>query len=133
MASAEEGRPPEIEKGQPAIWQAALFGSCPRCGNNTLFEGIVRFASSCRACSLNFAKFNVGDGPAAFLILIVGALVVGLAAWLEVSAAPPMWVHAVLWVPIIVVLTLGGLRLAKAALLASEFRHEAREAGSIDT
>ena len=61
--------------------------------------------------------------------LIVGAMVVGLALWLEVSVGPPVWVHALLWIPLIIGLTLVGLRIAKAALLASEYRHSAREAG----
>lgn len=72
----------------------------------------------------------MGDGPAAFLILLVGALVVGLATWMEVALAPPVWIHAILWLPLITALTLGGLRLAKGALIASEFRHGAREARS---
>lgn len=119
----------ETGKGQPAIAQAALFGLCPRCGEPALFDGIARFAPRCRACGLDFAAFNVGDGPAAFLTLIVGALIVILAIAVELSFAPPFWVHILLWVPLTAGLTLGGLRLAKAALLASEYRNKAREAG----
>ena len=52
-----------------------LKGECPRCGASGLFEGWVRFASRCRACGLDYDSFNVGDGPAAFLILFVGAVV----------------------------------------------------------
>ncbi len=109
--------------------EAALFGLCPRCGARTLFDGIARFAPRCRACGLDFAQFNVGDGPAAFLILIVGGLVVGLAAWLEVAVSPPWWVHVILWLPLSLGLTLAGLRLAKAALIQSEYRNSAGEAG----
>ena len=116
-------------QGQPAIREAALFGLCPACGSRTLFAGISRFAGRCRVCRLEFSRFNVDDGPAAFLTLIVGAMVVGLALWLEVSVGPPVWVHALLWIPLIIGLTLVGLRIAKAALLASEYRHSAREAG----
>ena len=116
-------------QGQPSIGGAALGGLCPRCGARTLFAGLVRFAPRCTGCGLDFARFNVGDGPAAFLTLIVGALVVVLALWLELAVEPPLWVHAVLWIPLTVALTLGGLRIAKAALLASEFRNRAREAG----
>ena len=112
----------------PSPASVALRGACPRCGNRTLFAGIVRFAPSCRACGLDFAGFNVGDGPAAFLILIVGGLVTGLAIALELAAEPPFWVHILLWLPLTVVLTVGLLRLAKGALLALEFRHQAREA-----
>lgn len=118
---------PGAVQGQPSIAEAALSGLCPRCGAQTLFAGVVRFAPHCSACRLDFSRFNVGDGPAALLTLIVGALVVGLAAWLELAAGPPAWVHVVLWVPLAGALTLGGLRLAKAGLLASEYRHRAHE------
>lgn len=107
--------------------QAALAGRCPRCGAGTLFDGPIRFAPRCRGCGLDFASFNVGDGPAAFLILLVGALIAGLAIALELAAEPPVWVHVVLWPPVTLALVLGSLRLAKAALLALEYRHRARE------
>lgn len=124
--------PPDTQQGQPAFGAAALFGLCPDCGARTLFAGLAKFAPQCRACGLDYSRFNVGDGPAAFLILLVGAVVVGLAAWLQVSAAPPWWVHVLLWVPLSAGLTIGGLRVAKAALLISEYRNSAREAGSQD-
>ncbi|MEO1967669.1 MAG: DUF983 domain-containing protein [Sphingomonadaceae bacterium] len=120
---------PEPDMGQPAIGEAALLGLCPKCGSRTLFDGMVRFAPRCQVCGLDFVRFNVGDGPAAFLILIVGAIVVGLAVWLQVAADPPFWVHIILWVPISTAMVLGGLRVAKGALLASEYHNKAREAG----
>ncbi len=86
----------------------------------------MRFASRCRACGLDFASFNVGDGPAAFLILIVGAILTALAVVVDLSLSPPWWVHLV-WLPVGLALTLGGLRLAKAGLIAQEYVHRARE------
>jgi uncharacterized protein (DUF983 family) len=119
-------------KGQPGIAAAALFGLCPQCGAKTLFGGLASFAPRCRACGLDFARFNVGDGPAAFLIMVIGAMVVGLALWVEFSFDPPIWVHIVLWAPVISAATLGGLRIAKAALLITEYRRKAREATGSD-
>src|SRR6186713_316803 len=118
---------PEPSKGQPRIAEAALFGLCPRCGARTLFAGWIRFADRCRACGLEFSKFNVGDGPAAFLTMIIGALVVLLMIWVQLTAAPPWWVHVLLWVPLATAGVIFGLRLAKAALLQSEFRNRAGE------
>ena len=103
-----------------------MLGNCPRCGAHSLFAGWIRFASKCPACGLDYDGFNVGDGPAALLILIVGALVTGGAIALELAAEPPYWVHLV-WVPIAAALTIGGLRLGKAWLLGQEYRHRARE------
>ena len=119
-------------KGQPGIPAAALFGLCPECGSRTLFDGPARFAPRCRVCRLDYAQFNVGDGPAAFLTMIVGALVVGLAVWLEFAVHPPFWVHIILWVPLVAGLTLLGLRVSKAALLTAEYRRKAIEATSSD-
>jgi uncharacterized protein (DUF983 family) len=105
---------------------SALRGDCPRCGARTLFDGWVRFAPKCGSCGLDFSSFNVGDGPAAFLILVVGAIVTVGALTVDGAFAPRWWVHLV-WVPVAAALTIGGLRLAKAWLLGQEYRHRARE------
>jgi uncharacterized protein (DUF983 family) len=119
-----------VSPGQPVIQPtplaAALAGKCPRCGAHRLFDGWVKFASKCRSCGLDFDSFNVGDGAAAFLILIVGAIVVAGALTLDAAIEPPWWVHLI-WIPIATVLTLGGLRISKAWLLGQEYRHRAHE------
>jgi uncharacterized protein (DUF983 family) len=112
----------------PTPAQVALRGLCPQCAAKTLFAGIATFAPKCRACGLDFSSFNVGDGPAAFLIFIVGGIVTALAIWLELSAEPPFWIHILLWFPLTLVMVVGLLRLAKAMLLALEYRNRAREA-----
>jgi uncharacterized protein (DUF983 family) len=116
---------PDTTKGQPGLAEAALFGLCPSCGARTLFSGWTRFADRCRACGLDLTRFNVGDGPAAFLTMIVGAVVVGLALTLQLAVEPPWWVHLLLWIPLTVAGVVFGLRVAKAALLQSEFRNKA--------
>ena len=110
----------------PSLAAATLQGLCPRCGARTLFAGLARFAPTCRACGLDFAAFNIGDGPAAFLILIVGAIVAVSAIVIDQSYSPAWWVHLV-WIPVGIGLTLYGLRLGKAALLYQEYKHQARE------
>ncbi len=111
----------------------ALKGLCPRCGARTLFSGIATFSGRCRACQLDFSAFNVGDGPAAFLILIIGALITGLAIALELGASPPAWVHVLLWLPITLLAVAGSLRVSKAMLLALEYKNSAREGRIRDT
>ena len=117
---------PPVES-PPTIVQVGLKGLCPRCGAPTLFSGIIRFASRCRACGLDFETFNVGDGPAAFLTLIIGALICVGAIMLELLAHPPVWLHVLLWPPITIAMVVGALRVAKGMLIASEFRNRARE------
>lgn len=121
-----------MTESQPSAAQVSLKGLCPRCGAKTLFAGFARFSARCRACQLDIAEFNVGDGPAAFLTLVIGALVTGLAIWLELSASPPWWVHLVIWPPLTAMLVLVSLRYSKAALLALEYRHRAGEGRAMD-
>jgi uncharacterized protein (DUF983 family) len=111
---------------EPAPLATALAGSCPRCGARTLFDGWIHFAGKCRGCGLDFTAFNVGDGPAAFLILIVGAILVIGAITVELMFEPPYFVHLI-WIPLGLGLTVYGLRLGKALLLGQEYRHRARE------
>jgi uncharacterized protein (DUF983 family) len=111
----------------PSPVQAALRGLCPRCGAQTLFSKLATFAPRCRACGLDFNAFNVGDGPAAFLTLLVGGLVTGLAIAVDLLLTPPFWVHVILWVPITTLAVIFSLRFAKAMLVALEFGNQARE------
>lgn len=118
------GKPAVIAPGLAA---AAAKGLCPRCGAQTLFAGVARFAERCPACGLDFSAFNVGDGPAAFLTLGVGTLVTILAITLELSVSPPFWVHILIWPIVTLVSVMASLRFAKAALMYAEYRNAARE------
>jgi uncharacterized protein (DUF983 family) len=119
-------------EGRPGILQAALSGLCPQCGAKTLFAGLAKFADRCSNCGLDYSSFNVGDGPAALLTLVIGALVIVLAITVDVAFNPPFWVQALIWVPVTVALTFWSLRVAKGALLAAEYRNKAGEAGMDD-
>jgi len=110
-----------------SLVRAALSARCPACEVGPLYAGWLAFAPRCRACGLDYQTFNVGDGPAAFLILIVGGLVTALALFLHLAAHPPFWVHILLWVPLTTVLVILCLRVSKAALLILEYRNDARE------
>jgi uncharacterized protein (DUF983 family) len=110
----------------PTLAGASLKGLCPRCGAHGLFRGPVSFAERCGTCDLDFQSFNIGDGPAAFLILIVGAIVAVSAIMLDLAFSPPWWVHSV-WLPVGIALTIVGLRVGKATLLFQEYKHQARE------
>ena len=117
----------EPRGAEPRIIEVALKGLCPRCGRPTLFAGLIKFRDRCPACGLDIAGFNVGDGPAAFLTLIIGTIVVALVVWVQLSIAPPWWVHVLLWPVVTLALVLGSLRIAKGALIAAEYRNAASE------
>lgn len=118
----EAGAPPA-----PTPARVAVRGLCPRCGAPTLFSGWTKFADRGRACGLDLSSFNVGDGPAAFLTLIIGAVIVTLAITVELNFSPPFWVHVILWVPLTAVAVIGSLRLAKGVLISLEYRNAAAE------
>ena len=118
-------------EAMPSVVKAGLRGLCPRCGKPTLFAKAIKFADRCSACGLDFTQFNVGDGPAAFLTLILGTIVVIGAIMLELTLHPPLWLHMLIWIPVTLAGVIWSLRLAKGALMSAEFRNAARE-GRID-
>lgn len=101
--------------------------ACPRCGKGKLFKGFVTLRPKCEVCGLEYAFADSGDGPAVFIILIAGFIVVGAALVTEVLYQPPFWVHAVLWLPLILLVTLGPLRPMKGLMIALQFHHKAAE------
>lgn len=115
------------------LMKAAAMGECPRCGSRTLFKSVVSFADRCSSCGLDYSRFNVGDGPAAFLTLAIGTVLAILAIVVDQSFHPPFWVHVILWVPLTIGMVLYGLRIAKGMLLIVEYQRSAREAGSLET
>jgi uncharacterized protein (DUF983 family) len=102
---------------------------CPRCGIGPLFGGFLTVAERCTACGLDLKAADSGDGPAVFIIFIVGPIVVGLAFWVEFTFLPPYWVHMVLWGPAIVIGSLALLRPFKATRIALQYSHRAGDGG----
>lgn len=120
-----------------ALWapvdpvKAGLSGRCPRCGEGRLFKGFLTVGERCGNCRLDYSFADAGDGPAVFVILIIGFVVVGLALWMEVSYNPPLWVHFMLWIPLTLVLSLVALRAIKGLLIVLQYRNKAAE-GRLD-
>ncbi|HZD89120.1 MAG TPA: DUF983 domain-containing protein [Pseudolabrys sp.] len=104
-----------------------LRGRCPRCGEGHLFEGFLNLRARCEHCDLDYSFADVGDGAAVFVILIGGFIVVFAAMVVEFTYQPPYWVHAALWLPLILLFTLGPLRPIKGVLLALQYHHKAQE------
>jgi uncharacterized protein (DUF983 family) len=107
---------------------AALTCRCPRCGKGKVLKGLLAVASRCPVCDLDLHAEDVGDGPAAFVILILGALIVFGAAMLELKLAPPFWLHLVLWPPIALIGTILLQRRLKAWLIAMQYKHHLLDA-----
>ena len=103
--------------------RAGLTRKCPRCGDGKLFDGYLSVAQRCPRCDLDFAGVDSADGPAVFVILILGLLVAGAALLVEVTFQPPYWLHMLLWLPSILFGALAMLRPFKSTLIALQFKY----------
>ena len=104
-----------------------LMGRCPRCGSGKLFKGFLTVAPACEVCGLDYGFADSGDGPGFFVTLVGGTLIVAVALWLEVVYEPPIWVYAVILLPLTLIFCLGMLRPLKGVLIALQFRNKAEQ------
>jgi len=107
----------------PSALAAGLRSRCPACGRGALFEGFLTVRRACPVCGTDLSAQDSGDGPAAFIILIVGAVVVGAVFIAEIMFRPPVWLHLLLWLPLTMALVLALMRPFKATMIALQFKH----------
>ncbi len=105
---------------------------CPECGKGTLLSGLLSLRESCPVCGHDFTGYGGADGPAYIAIVLVSTIVMVLAVWLDLACEPPLWVHALLWIPLTSLLSILFLRHAKAWIVAAHYQHAIREPGDID-
>jgi uncharacterized protein (DUF983 family) len=112
--------------------RTGLACKCPRCGQGPLYSGFLTVAARCAVCGLDLQRADSGDGPAVFIIFILGFLVVPLALIFEAQVEPPMWLHMAIWPLVILGGALGLLRPMKGLLIALQYRNKASESGTIE-
>ncbi|TAL00515.1 MAG: DUF983 domain-containing protein [Rhodospirillaceae bacterium] len=111
----------------------ALRGRCPRCGQGSLFAGYLRVAPKCPVCGLSLAGHDTGDGPAFFIMLPLCIMTAVLALLLDRLAAPPIWVHMIVW-PIFIAAVVGfSLRPVKATMIGLQYRYRNVERDDTDS
>lgn len=111
--------------------QSGMKGKCPRCGQGKLFSGYLTVAKSCRRCKLDFGFVDTGDGPAVFVISIVGIIAIIGVLVTEVMFEPAIWINMMIWLPVTVILCLLLLRPLKGLLIAQQYQRSALQ-GSMD-
>ena len=116
----------------PSPHVAGLTCRCPRCGRGKLFTGFLTLRPRCEDCGLDYSFIDAGDGPAIFVMFLAGFIVVFAALIVEFRYQPPFWLHAALWLPLILVVTLVPLRPMKGLLIALQYHHKAAE-GRLET
>ena len=102
-----------------------LAGRCPRCGDGRYVQGFLTVAPKCDVCGLDFSFADSGDGPAVFVTLIAGFLVLGVALAVDMAYEPPLWVYVVVFLPLTIGVCLGLLRPSKGLLIASQYKNKA--------
>ena len=123
---------PETDYPPQSSFSTGVTGRCPRCGRGKLFDGFLTVAPQCRACGLDFGFADSGDGPAVFVSLIGGFIVLAAALWTELAFEPPFWVHLVIFLPTTLIVCLGLLRPLKGLLIALQYRNKAGQ-GRLET
>jgi uncharacterized protein (DUF983 family) len=98
-----------------------FLGRCPNCGEGHLFRAFVKVADHCDSCGEVFRHHRADDFPAYLVIVLVGHIVVPLVMWVEIAYSPSYWVHAALWGPLILALSLGLLQPIKGAVVALQW------------
>jgi uncharacterized protein (DUF983 family) len=122
--------PNKIEQDGPSLAStlaAGITGRCPACGHGRMFSGYLTLAPRCKSCGLDYGFADAGDGPAVFVILVTGFIVVGAALYVEMIYAPPYWLHALLWGTLAILLPMILLRSFKGVLIALQYKHKAQE------
>lgn len=108
-------------------YAAGLGGKCPRCGQGKLFRNFLGLKDRCDICDLDFAQADAGDGPAVFIMFIVGFVAVAVAFIVRFVWFAPILAAFAISGFVAIALSLSLLRPFKATLIALQYRHKAEE------
>jgi uncharacterized protein (DUF983 family) len=109
------------------VLSTGLACRCPRCGRGRLFRGFIKVVPACESCGLDLTDADSADGPAVFIIFIVGGAVVPLALITQALFDPPLWLEMAIFGTLILAASPALLRPAKAILIALQFKHRSTE------
>lgn len=115
-----------------SVIKSALRGTCPRCGEGKLYRSFLKLGDRCDHCDLDYGFADSGDGPAVFVIMIVGFIATGGVLYTEFTYEPPLWLLIGLWGPLTVLLCLIFLYWLKGALIAQQFMTKAEQGQTVD-
>jgi len=107
--------------------RTGILGRCPRCGEGRLFKGFLALRPSCEVCGLDYSFADPADGPAFFVMCFFCVPSVFFAVWLDFAYAPPVWVHLVTSLPVLLISCILPLRPLKGWLVASQYVYKTEE------
>lgn len=103
------------------VWptiRAGLIGRCPACGRGALFDGFLKRRTRCEVCDFDLGAVETGDGAATFIMQIAGFLVGFSALAVEIAWSPPIWLHLIIWLPLVAILAVALMRPGKGLMTA---------------
>jgi len=99
---------------------------CPRCGQGHMFSGYLSVREACEVCKMPFEPLRSDDAPPYFTLFIVGHVVIGLYMMLWPLIPVPVWVQAIIWCSLTLVLSLVLLPFIKGGVMAVIYRTKAK-------
>lgn len=120
QAARDEQSRADLRAASPI--RSAVRGRCPRCGQGRLFAGWLKVRPACDVCGLDLSAIDTGDGAATFIMQIAGFLVGFSALYVEIAFHPPMWLHLVVWLPMVALVALGLMRPGKGLMIGLHYR-----------
>lgn len=121
-----EQQSPEHHSARPQrdTYKAVMRGfgqHCPACGKGDIYGAFLKVADTCPACREELHHQRADDAPPYFTMLITGHVIVGALMTVETTYAPPLWVHALIWGPLVVLMSLWLLPRIKGALIGYQW------------
>ena len=98
-----------------------MRGRCPACGEGHLFRAFVKVADHCTVCGEDFHHHRADDFPAYLTIFLVGHLIIPIAMYVEIAFQPSYWLHAAIWAPLVIGLSIGLLQPIKGTIVALQW------------
>lgn len=115
------------QTGSPSLARVAFLGRCPSCGKGHLFQRGLEVREACDACGQSYKFIDTGDGPAVFVIFILGFIALGGTLITNLFLGVPLWITYIVWGVLTALLAVLLLRLLKATLIALQWKHKAEE------
>lgn len=110
-----------VDRSVATAMMRGLRQTCPACGNGALYRQYLKIADTCNSCAQELHHHRADDAPAYFTMLILGHIAVAGVLAVEMTFAPPLWVHALLWGPILLISALLLLPRIKGALVGLQW------------
>ncbi|MAI48568.1 MAG: DUF983 domain-containing protein [Hyphomicrobiaceae bacterium TMED74] len=102
------------------MWRGTLH-RCPNCGRGEMYTSYLKVADSCSECGQELHHHRADDAPPYFTIFVVGHIILAGVLALEQAYAPAAWVHAAIWVPATLVMSLAMLPRVKGMLVGLQW------------